>query len=74
MRRSERGASKVYMQKENPEGFDILHKYVVDALPTMTDEVLAADKKKKDAVKKKKQDSKEKKATNEKHSYQVYTE
>lgn len=59
------------MQKENPEGYEMLHKFVVDALPSMTDEILASEKKKKDAMKKKKQDSNEKKATNEKHSYQV---
>ncbi|XP_062577173.1 uncharacterized protein LOC134239045 [Saccostrea cucullata] len=70
MRRSDKGASKVYMQKENPEGFEVLYKYVVDSLPTATDEALAEEKKKKEAKKKKKQESNEKKVTNERHSYQ----
>lgn len=70
MRRSDKGANKVYMQKENPEGFEALHKFVVDVLPTYTDEILSEEKRKKDAKKKRKQDFSDKKATNEKHSYQ----
>ena len=71
MRRSNKGASKVYMQKENPEGLEVLYKFVVDALPSLNDDLLAEEKKKKDMKKKKKEESTEKKATNEKHSYQV---
>lgn len=59
------------MQKENPEGFEALHKFVVDVLPTYTDEILSEEKKKKDAKKRRKQEYSDKKATNEKHSYQV---
>nr|XP_022323918.1 uncharacterized protein LOC111124909 isoform X4 [Crassostrea virginica] len=70
MRRSDKGASKVYMQKENPEGLEVLYKFVVDALPSLNDDLLAEEKKKKDMKKKKKEESTEKKATNEKHSYQ----
>lgn len=71
MRRSDKGANKVYMQKENPEGYETLHKFVIDVLPTYTDEILSEEKKKKDAKKRRKQEYSDKKATNEKHSYQV---
>lgn len=71
MRRSEKGACKVYMQKKNPEGFEALHKFVIDALPSYADEILSEEKRRKDAKKKRKQESSDKKATNEKHSYQV---
>jgi len=33
MRRSANGVSKVYMQKDNPEGFDVLYQYVQDCIP-----------------------------------------
>lgn len=59
------------MQKENPEGYEALHKFVIDVLPTYTDEILSEEKKKKDAKKRRKQEYSDKKATNEKHSYQV---
>ena len=67
MRRSPKGVNKVYMQKDNPEGWDTLLEYVKKCMPEAAD---IHDEKKKRAAKKR--EAKVKKQEETQLSYQVH--